>query len=347
MAKARKIFITCFLIGLILGGAIGGAGWYYFISPQFHPEKTTYIYIDRDDTTDSVYNKILAQGNVGNIDGFRWLAKYKDFNDNNIHTGRYAIYPGDNTRAVFNRLSGGLQTPVNVTVPSVRTWDRMARAVSNQLMIDSTEIANLLYNPEYIGQPELGFTPENLYCLFVPNTYEVYWNISADDFMKRMKREYHRFWDGDRKAKAKALGLTIEQVCTLASIVDEETNDSAEKPTVAGLYLNRVKRGMPLQADPTVKFALGNFEIRRVTNRDLETDSPYNTYKYAGLPPGPIRIPSIRAIDSVLNPEIHNYLYMCAKEDFSGSHNFATTLTEHNRNARKYQQALNQRKIFR
>lgn len=345
MAKKRNIFLLILIIILIIGGSIAGTGWYYLFSPQFHPAKTTFIYIDRDDTTDSVYNKILVQGNAGNMDGLRWLAKYKRFDNSDIRTGRYAIYPGDNARKVFNRISGGLQTPVNVTVPSVRTWDRMARAISNQLMIDSTEVANLLYDPEYIAR--LGFDEENLFCLFVPNTYEVYWNISADDFMQRMKREYERFWDGDRQAKANALGLTIDQVCTLASIVDEETNDSAEKPTVAGLYLNRVKRGMPLQADPTVKFALGNFEIRRVTNRDLETDSPYNTYKYAGLPPGPIRIPSIRAIDSVLSPEIHNYLYMCAKEDFSGSHNFATTLAEHSRNARKYQQALNQRKIFR
>ncbi|MDL2213726.1 endolytic transglycosylase MltG [Bacteroides sp. OttesenSCG-928-D19] len=345
MARKRNIFIIGTLIILIAAGAIAATGWYYLMSPQFHPAKTTYIYIDRDDTVDSLFYKVQAKGNVQNFKGFEWLVRYKQFDQESLRTGRYAIYPGDNARKLFNRLSGGLQTPVNVTVPSIRTWDKMARAIANQLMIDSTEIATRLYNLQYISK--LGYTPESLYSLFIPNTYEVYWNISVDDFMNRIQREHEKFWDKGRRAKADSLGLTIEQICTVASIVDEETNDSAEKPTVAGLYLNRVRRGMPLQADPTVKFALGNFEIRRVTLKDLETDSPYNTYKYAGLPPGPIRIPSIRAIDSVLSPHKHNYLYMCAKEDFSGSHNFATTLAEHTRNARKYQQALNQRKIFR
>ncbi|NDV60093.1 endolytic transglycosylase MltG [Bacteroides sp. 519] len=342
MAKKKKIFITIFIIGLIVVGAIAGTGWYYLLSPQFHPTKTAYLYIDRDDTMDSVYTKLQKVGNADDLTGFRLLVKYKKMN---VRTGRYAINRNDNARTVFNRLSGGLQSPVNVTVPSVRTWDKMARAISNQLMIDSAEIASRLYDSEYISK--LGYDKESLYCLFIPNTYEVYWNISADDLLERMQREHEHFWNKDRIAKANALNMTIEQICTVASIVDEETNDSAEKPTVAGLYLNRVMRGMPLQADPTVKFALGDFEIRRVTNRDLEIDSPYNTYKYAGLPPGPIRIPSIKAIDSVLDPGRHNYLYMCAKEDFSGSHNFATTLAEHMRNARKYQQALNQRKIFR
>lgn len=345
ITKGIRTLIAVVIICLVIGGIVSGAGWYYLFSPQFHPEKTVYIYIDRDDTMDSLYHKLQAKGNIGSLKGLEWLAQYKKFNDASIRTGRYAIYPNDNTRAVFNRLSGGLQTPVNVTVPTVRTWDRMARAVSNQLMIDSTEIATLLYNPAYIEK--MGYTKESLYCLFIPNTYEVYWNISADDFLNRMQREHERFWTAERKEKAAAQGLTIEQVCTLASIVDEETNDNAEKPTVAGLYLNRLKRGIPLQADPTVKFALGDFEIRRVTFKDLETDSPYNTYKYAGLPPGPIRIPTIKAIESVLDPHKHNYLYMCAKEDFSGSHNFAVTLAEHNRNAQKYQQALNQRRIFR
>lgn len=345
MTKIKKTFIIGIIVGIILGGIIAATGWYYLLSPQFHPTKTAYIYIDRDDTTDSIYHKIHIQGNVKNFTGFHWLAKYNKWGNDDIRTGRYAIYPGDNVRSLFNRLKGGLQTPVNVTVPTVRTWDRMARAVSNQLMIDSVEIASLLYNPEYVSN--LGYTKESLYCLFIPNTYEVYWNISAEEFIKRMQREHETFWNDDRQTKAKALNLTIEQVCTVASIVDEETNHEPEKPTVAGLYLNRIRKGMPLQADPTVKFALGDFEIRRLTNKDLETDSPYNTYKYAGLPPGPIRVPSIKAIDSVLNPERHNYLYMCAKEDFSGSHNFATTLAEHLRNARKYHQALNQRKIFR
>ena len=163
--------------------------------------------------------------------------------------------------------------------------------------------------------------------------------------MIRMLKEHDLFWNKNRRAKAKAIGLTIEEVATLASIVDEETNNNEEKPIVAGLYINRLKRGMPLQADPTIKFALGDFGRKRILSKDLEIEHPYNTYKHKGLPPGPIRIPSIQGIESVLNHAKHNYIYMCAKEDFSGTHNFATTLSEHNANARRYQQALNKLKI--
>ena len=190
-----------------------------------------------------------------------------------------------------------------------------------------------------------GYSQETFPALFIPNTYEVYWTMTPAQFVARMVKENDRYWNMSRKDKAKAQGLTPIEVITLASIVDEETNKDDEKPIVAGLYLNRLHRGMLLQADPTVKFALGQFELRRILYAHLNVDSPYNTYKYAGLPPGPIRIPSMAAIESVLNPTKHNYIYMCAKEDFSGYHNFASSLTQHNANARRYQQALNQRGV--
>ena len=192
----------------------------------------------------------------------------------------------------------------------------------------------------------LGFTRETIPALFIPNTYEIYWNVSPERFMARMKQEYNRFWTEERRKKAEALGLTPVEVSTLASIVEEESAVADEYPTIAGLYLNRLKAGMPLQADPTVKFAAGDFALQRILDKHLAIDSPYNTYKYAGLPPGPIRIPSIRAIDAVLNPAHHRYFYMCAKEDFSGRHNFAATLAEHNRNANRYRAELNRRKIY-
>ena len=169
----------------------------------------------------------------------------------------------------------------------------------------------------------------------------MYWNVSLDGLMQRMKREHDAYWNADRKQKAAAQGLTPNEVATLASIIDEETANNAEKPMIAGMYLNRLKRGMLLQADPTVKYALKDFTLQRILNRHLEVESPYNTYKYAGLMPGPIRVPSVQAIEAVLNPAQHDYLYMCAKEDFSGTHNFARTLSEHMQNARRYQQALN------
>ena len=198
-------------------------------------------------------------------------------------------------------------------------------------------------NPTYINQ--LGYTLETFPTLILPNTYEVYWNIMPEQFIARMMKERRKFWNEERLAKAKALNMTPEEVATLASIVDEETNNNAEKPIVAGLYINRLKRNIPLQADPTVKFALGDFARKRILLADLEVESPYNTYKRTGLPPGPIRIATIAGIESVLNYARHNYIYMCAKEDFSGTHNFATTLSEHNANARRYQEALNKLNI--
>jgi UPF0755 protein len=246
-------------------------------------------------------------------------------------------------RYLHRRLSMGYQTPVKLTIGSVRTLDRMARNASRQLMIDSVEIATLLNDTAFIRK--MGYTKETLPALFIPNTYEVYWNMSAEDFMARMQKEHKAYWNEKRMKQAEAIGLTPIEVATLASIVEEETANHAEKPMVAGLYINRLKRGMLLQADPTVKFSMGDFELRRILYRHLEVDSPYNTYKYAGLPPGPIRVPSYQGLESVLNYTKHNYLYMCAKEDFSGTHNFAVTNAQHAANARKYQQALNKRGI--
>jgi len=220
----------------------------------------------------------------------------------------------------------------------------MAALLAPHLMIDSVAIANALKDTVLCHQ--LGYDTATVVALFVPNTYEVYWNISAEALLQRMKKENDAFWNAQgRKEKAAALGLTPVEVATLASIVDEETAANAEKPTIAGLYLNRLRQGMLLQADPTVKFALGDFTLRRILNRHLEVDNPYNTYLYPGLPPGPIRVPSVVGIDAVLNHQQHDYLYMCAKEDFSGTHNFAHTLQEHLRNAARYAAALNQRGI--
>jgi UPF0755 protein len=191
-----------------------------------------------------------------------------------------------------------------------------------------------------------GFNEQTIMTMFIPNTYEFYWNTSADEFFERMADEYKKFWTDERKQKAKNIGLSQSEVSILASIVELETQKKDERPTVAGVYINRLKKKMLLQADPTVVFALGDFTINRVLKIHLETDSPYNTYKYSGLPPGPIYLPSISSIDAVLNFENHDYIYFCAKEDFSGYHNFAKTLAQHNENARKFQQALNKRKIW-
>lgn len=319
-----------------------GGIYQLFFSQPFQISETGYIYIDRDDNIDSVYNQIIKVGNPKSMKGFKIIAEQKGY-DKNIKTGRYAIKPTDNMRYLHRRLSLGYQTPVNLTIGSVRTMDRIARNASRQLMIDSTEIIGLLNDTAYLNT--IGYTTQTIPALFIPNTYEVYWNISAEDFMKRMIKEHKVFWNEERIKKAKSIGLTPEEVATLASIVEEETAVNAEKPVVAGLYINRLKRGMLLQADPTIKFSLQDFGLKRILFKHLEVNSPYNTYKHTGLPPGPIRIPSIQGLESVLNHAHHNYLYMCAKEDFSGTHNFAVTSAQHAANARRYQQALNRRNI--
>jgi len=303
---------------------------------------TEYVYIDTDDTVDSVYAKLQPISSAHGMAGFRTLVRHSSYNDN-IRSGRYAIYPGDGAFTVFRHLKNGMQTPVSLIVPSVRTLDKLAAALSNKLMIDSATIYKALTDSSICKK--YGYRPETIGCMFIPNTYDIYWNISTGKLLERMNKESERFWNTERKQKAAAMNLTPEQVITMASIVDEETANDAEKPMVAGMYYNRLKADMPLQADPTIKFALGDFSIRRIYHNMLTVNSPYNTYKNTGLPPGPIRIPTVAGIDAVLNHVHHEYLYMCAKEDFSGTHNFASTYEEHLKNAAKYSKALNERGI--
>ena len=243
-----------------------------------------------------------------------------------------------------------MQEPLSLTVPSVRTMQDLAGELGKKLMVDSATLAKDFTDEAFCKQ--YGYDTATIAALFIPNTYDIYWNISVDGLMKRMQKENHLFWDDDRMAKANALRLDPIQVTTLASIVDEETANNGEKPMIAGMYYNRLMlrnakypEGMPLQADPTIKFAWKQFGLKRIYNNLLSINSPYNTYRNPGLPPGPIRIPSVAGIDAVLNMKHHDYLYMCANEDFSGTHRFARTYEEHMANAKRYAAALNSRGI--
>lgn len=339
--KKKKTF-SLLLALLILFTAIGISGYTLLFNHPFHPEKKALLYIDGDDTADSVYFKLGHRLNASTLTGFRLLASLYGYNEN-IHPGAYRIEASHTTWMAFHRLKHGMQTPVRLTIPSVRTTERLIKTVSRQIMADSASIARLLNDSIYCAQ--LGYNAQTLPALFIPDTYEVYWTLSPEQFVERMQKEYKRFWNQERREKAQRIGLTPTEVSTLASIVEEETARKPEKPMVAGLYINRLHKGMPLQADPTIKFALQDFTLRRILHKHLECESPYNTYKHAGLPPGPIRIPSIDGIESVLNYTPHSYLYMCAKEDFSGYHNFAETMTQHLQNAARYQRELNRRNI--
>ena len=315
--------------------------WNALFSSPFDITETTYIYIRPMDTEDDVRQQLKTEAKARSLAGWnvvRWLTDFQP------RTGRYAVEPGDAVLTVYRRLKNGHQAPVRFTLPSVRRLEKLAGVMAQKLMLDSADVAFAF--SDSIFAKNYGYSVATLPALFIPNTYEFYWNTSLEAFMERMVRENETFWNGEgRNEAAKRMGLSHEEVITLASIVDEETANNGEKPRVAGMYLNRIQEGMPLQADPTVKFALKNDTLRRIRMVHLHTQSPYNTYINIGLPPGPIRIPSVAGIDAVLHHEHHNYLYMCAKEDFSGTHNFAHTYADHLKNARRYQQALNQRGI--
>ncbi len=342
MKKKNKplLWIASLLLLLVVAAGIYS---YSMIMKPFSLSETTYIYIDSRKNYEEVVTQLREKAALPSEKIFRLLAERMNY-PNKIKTGRYAISDGMTMPDVIRLLRSGNQTPVDITFNNMRTAENLAGRMSQQLMVDSVSLLNVLKGPA--TAEKYGFKEETFLSMFIPNTYEVYWDTSIDNLLNRMKREYDAFWNESRKGKAEKLGLTPVEVSILASIVEEEATYADEYPVVAGLYLNRLNKGMRLEADPTVKFAVGDVTLRRILFRHLEVESPYNTYKNSGLPPGPIRIPSISAIDGTLSPQHHNYLFMCAKDDLSGRHNFAVTHAEHARNARAYQQALNKRGIY-
>lgn len=306
-------------------------------------DRDTYVLIPTGATYEQAMDSIEASGVIIDHLSLRFMSKLMDY-DELVKPGRYKLENGWGNRQLIGVLRLGEQTPVKLTFNSVRLREQLSEKLAEELEPTKEELDSLLNNQEYLQ--ELGFDTTTVVSMFIPNTYEVYWTTTAPALMERMKAEYDKFWNDERMAKAAKLGLNPKQVSTLASIVQAETAKDDEKPRVAGVYLNRLNKGMLLQADPTVIFGVRDFSIRRVLNKHLAYDSPYNTYRYKGLPPGPINVPSISSIEAVLNPEQHNYIYFCAKEDFSGYHSFAVTVAEHQANARRFHRALNERNIL-
>ena len=257
--------------------------------------------------------------------------------------GHYVLKHGMSVIEIARMLKLGLQTPVRVTINNVRIPAQLAQKLARQIDADSTAIMQALTSEELAA--EVGFDSVTLFSMFIPDSYEFYWTVTPGEFVRRMKREYDRFWTPERDAARRRSGLSRDEVLTLASIVTEETNKADEMPRVAGVYINRLRKGMPLQADPTVKYALQDFSLRRILHKHLRTPSPYNTYLNKGLPPSPIAMPSVAAIDGVLNFENHDYLFFCARPTFDGYHSFARTYGEHLANARAYSAELNRRNI--
>lgn len=304
--------------------------------------ETTVVYIPTGSSFQDLTDTLVANGCIDNVHAFKNVAKTRKL-DRRVRSGRYELQPGMTLLKMVNKLRSGNQDAVRLTINKHRTKEQFCTFLSTRLEFSSDTMLTLLNDAEVAQQ--YGFTPETFLCMFVQNTYDIYWNCTPTQFLDRMKKEYDRFWNGMRRGQCSDLGLSQQQVITLASIVEEETNQDHERAKIASVYLNRLRRDMPLQADPTVKYAVGDFSLRRILGKHLEKESPYNTYKYKGLPPGPICMPSIKSIDAVLSNLHTNYLFFCAKEDFSGSHNFAATSAEHMQNAQRFHQAMNQRGI--
>ncbi len=334
----KKILVISIIIAFTL--LIAGFGmWRYMLSP-FSGESSVWIYVPKG--TDRTALADTLRSSLGERTSARVMAVYRVFADDSTDShGAYLVKPGDRAKDIARRLVNRRQTPVRVTFNNIRTRGQLAARVASAMDFTPADFDDAM--KEVL--PGAGFGQEEYLAAFLPDTYEFYWTTPAEEVVTRLLAERNKFWNDERRTKAAALGLSPVKVAILCSIAEEETNNREERATVARLYLNRVRSGMKLQADPTVKYAVGDFTLRRILGKHLQVDSPYNTYKVNGLPPGPIRMPERRTMEDFLNAPDNNYLYMCAKEDFSGRHNFARDFATHKANARRYQQALNARGI--
>ena len=341
----KKIILIILFLAIVLAG--GGAFWFWkiYYRPNIHTpdHQSEFLFIHTGTSMPELLLQLKEMNLIDDTGSFALTARLKKFDT--PKPGRYRIKDGMANRDFVNMLRSGLQEPVDFSFNNIRTKEKLASRVGAKLEADSAQFLLLLNDPGFLSK--YGLNPENIMTIFIPNTYELNWNTSEEQFFDRMSKEYKKFWNDDRKAKAAAIPLSQSEVIILASIVEsEQMNDVKEQAIIAGLYINRLKKGIPLQADPTLIYALGDFTILRVLDADKQIDSPYNTYMYAGLPPGPIRIPSTAAVDAVLNYYKSDYIYMCA-EYGTGHNKFTASYEEHLKNAKAFTNALNKASIKR
>lgn len=337
----KRKYLLLVLFVLIL--AAGFWAYQRYLKPNVTSfEGTRYLYVPTGATMNQVMDSLRHNKLLLNPESFAAMASSMGL-DKTIQPGRYQMEPGMSNFKLIRMLRSGRQSPVKLVLNKLRTPQQIIAKLSTQLEPDSADFARLFQDSVFLKSYQIN--ANQIQVLFMPNTYELYWNTPAQKAVEKIAKSFVAFWNTERKSKAAALGLTTPQVITMASIIEEETNKNDEKPRIASVYLNRLKIGMHLGADPTVKYAVGNFALKRITGEHTGVSSPYNTYLNPGLPPGPICTPSKESIEAVLNPEQTRYLFFCAKEDFSGYHNFAITYAEHQKNAQRYHQALNARKI--
>ncbi|MFC0183217.1 UPF0755 protein [Pseudarcicella hirudinis] len=344
MQKSSKLFRYLILAFSLFAAMFSYYIWQVAKTPNFKTDEKTgyYLLIPSGATFETVWDSLSKKKIVKDELSFKFLVKLLKYREN-VKEGRYKITAEMGNYEMLKKLKSGNQDPVRLTFNNVRLKKDLIHKIGNRFEFDSTKFASMLESEELAQK--YGFTSETIMCMFLPNTYNILWNTKPEKFFGRMKSEYDHFWTDARKKRAQELGFTPIQVAILASIVEEETKAEDEKPKVAGLYINRLNLKMPLQADPTVKFALKDFAIKRILTAQLQVNSPYNTYKIIGLPPGPIRLAELSSIDAVLNYEKHNYTYMCANPALNGTHIFAENFQDHLNNARLYQAALNKLNI--
>lgn len=343
----KKTIIGLSLLMLLFVMAYFAYGIYATIfSPnvELGSEDSIDLQIPTGSTIKDLSNLLVSHNIIDNSRSFKKVASWMSFGDSNVKPGNFTIKNGLSNRELINKLRSGVQTPIKLTFNQLRKLENLAGEVSKYVEMDSLSFLDEVF--AQIDAKQLPYTKENVLSLFIPNTYELYWNTDAKGFINRMKKEHDRFWSkGNRLDKLKELNLTQAELYTLASIVEKETQNIPERPIIAGVYINRIKKGMKLEADPTVVYATGKFDLRRVLYKHLEFDSPYNTYKYAGLPPGPIFTPDISSIDACLNYKQHKFIFFCAKPGYEGTHSFARTNREHEKNANIYRRWLTANKI--
>jgi UPF0755 protein len=335
-------FIIALVVLIVLG--LGGTLIFYYLR-YFGPNvtgKEEYLYIHTGEDFNDVYKTIRDKGIVTDTITFAWAAHNMKYADH-VKPGKYRLHEGMSNRKLIRMLQLGEQEQVELSFHVFRTKEQFAGFVSKKLEADSLTLLHYLDSADFVKQ--YGFNTDNAFVMVMPDTYQLYWNISPEKFYKRMYSHYETFWTPERKQQAAAINLSEPQVSILASIVDAEAVYDDEMPTIAGLYLNRLRKGMKLESDPTIIFAMHDFTIHRVLNKYLSVNSPYNTYLHTGLPPGPVMLPSVNAVKAVLNYQKNDYLYMVAKEDFSNRHNFATNVAQHNINAQKFRKALDEHNI--
>ncbi len=344
MNKTWLIILLVILAIAIVLGTLGYKYYNYIYVPNTNmPPNKTSIYVRIPSGSDYKTVKSVITPYLEDPSSFDWVAEKKAY-PSLVKPGRYEIKKGMNNNEIINMLRVGQQAPVNLSFISVRSLNDLAGKVATYLEPDSADFSNFFHHdtvPDHYGFDSYTFP-----CMFLPNTYQFLWTTTPKLFCERMKEEYHRFWNQSRLQKADKIGLSPTDISTLASIVELETYKNNEKPSIAGVYINRLQKGMHLQACPTLIYVTGNFLVQRVLNKHKKIDSPYNTYLYPGLPPGPICLPSISSIDAVLNYEKHDYLFFCAKPDNSGSHNFSETYAQHRQYAWEYKQFLNNNNIY-